>query len=82
VSRSVHSSAGKHGVRDEDALHAAANTIYRSYLDEDTPARQLILGFDTRGTLLELVLLVFDSGNELIIHAMPARKQYLKLLTS
>jgi hypothetical protein len=26
------------------------------------------------------VVLVFDSGNELIIHAMPARMQYLKLL--
>jgi hypothetical protein len=35
-----------------------------------------------RGALLELVVLVFDSGNELIIHAMAARKQYLKLPTT
>lgn len=65
---------------EDDALHAASNTAYQGYLDDGSPARQLLLGFDTRGTLLELVLLVFDSGNELIIHAMPARKQYQKLL--
>ena len=49
-------------------------------LDEDSPARQLRLGFDTRGRLLETVVLVFDSGNELIIHAMKARPQVLDLL--
>lgn len=37
-------------------------------------------GFDTRGRLLEVVVLVFDSGNELIIHAMKARPQMLDLL--
>lgn len=80
MSRSVHPSARKHGVSDDDALHAASHRAHESYLDDGSPARQLILGFDTRGTLLELVLLAFDSGNELIIHAMPARKQYQKLL--
>ena len=36
-------------------------------LDQDSPARQLRLGFDTQGRLLETVVLVFDSGNELVI---------------
>ncbi|KNC20366.1 toxin [Arthrobacter sp. RIT-PI-e] len=81
MSRSVHTSAQKHGVAPEDALHAAAHQAHESYLDDGNPARRLILGFGTQGTLLELVVLVFDSGNELIIHAMPARKQYLKRLT-
>jgi hypothetical protein len=49
-------------------------------LDDDSPARQLRLGFDTAGRLLEIVVLRFDSGNELIIHAMRARRQYLDLL--
>jgi len=49
-------------------------------LDEDSPARQLRLGFDTQGRLLETVVLVFDSGNELIIHVMKARPQMLDLL--
>lgn len=47
---------------------------------EDSPARQLPLGFDTQGRLPETVVLVFDSGNELIIHAMKARPQMLDLL--
>ena len=49
-------------------------------LDEHTPARQLRLGFDTTGRLLEVVVLHFDSGNELLIHAMKARRRYLDLL--
>lgn len=63
----VHPSARKHGVA--------------SPLDDDSPARELRLGFDSVGRLLEVVVLRFDSGNELIIHAMPARKRYLELLS-
>lgn len=33
-----------------------------------------------RGRLLETVALVFDSGNELVIHAMKTRPQTLDLL--
>jgi hypothetical protein len=51
-------------------------------LDEESPARQLRLGFDTHGRLLETVVLVFDSGNELVIHAMKARPQMRDLLPS
>jgi hypothetical protein len=54
--------------------------VYVSDLDEDSPARQLRLGFDTGGRLLEVVVLRFDSGDELLIHAMRARRQYLRLL--
>jgi hypothetical protein len=41
---------------------------------------KLRLGFDTTGCLLETVVLVFESGHQLVIHAMPARKKYLDLL--
>lgn len=82
MNRGVHASANKHGVSAEDALHASNHPVLEKYVDEDNPARQLILGFDTNGRVLELVLLVFDIGNELIVHAMPARKQYLKMITS
>ncbi|GMA37979.1 hypothetical protein GCM10025883_45550 [Mobilicoccus caccae] len=34
------------------------------------------LGFDTHTRLIETIVLVFVSGNELVIHAMPARRQY------
>lgn len=44
------------------------------------PERELRLGFDTAARLLETVVLVFSSGDEIVIHAMPARKQWCDLL--
>lgn len=48
--------------------------------DEEWPHRELRLGFDTRARLLETVVLIVSSGNELVIHAMPARRQFWDLL--
>jgi hypothetical protein len=76
----VHDSALKHGVDPIDALHAAQLAVLVVELDEDSPARELRLGFDTTGRLLEVVLLRFDSGNELLIHAMKARPKYVDLI--
>jgi hypothetical protein len=76
----VHAAALKHGVSAEDAAHAAGHAVWIDYLDDESPARQLRLGFDTQGRFLETVVLVFDSGNELVIHAMRARPQMLDLL--
>lgn len=73
-------SALKHGVVADDAIQAAAWAVWIEDLDDNSPARQLGLGFDTRGRLLETVVLVFDSGNELVIHAMRARPHMLDLL--
>ena len=76
----VHDAARKHGILPEDAIQAATWAIWIEDLDDDSPARQLRLGFDTQGRLLETVVLTFDSGNELVIHAMKARPQTLDLL--
>lgn len=76
----AHDSARKHGVDPDDAVHAAEHAVFVADLDEDSPARQFRLGFDSTGRLLEVVVLRFDSGNELVIHAMKARRQYLDLL--
>ncbi|WES66052.1 hypothetical protein P0L94_08240 [Microbacter sp. GSS18] len=76
----VHDSALKHGIAPEDIIQAASWSLWVDDLDGDSPARQLRLGFDRQGRLLELVVLVFDSGNELVIHAMKARPQMLDLL--
>lgn len=76
----VHAAALKHGIDLEDVLYAATWAVWTEDLDDDSPSRQLRLGFDTRGRLLETVVLVFDSGNELVIHAMKARPKYLDLL--
>lgn len=76
----VHPTALKHGIEPEDAIRAATWAQWVENLDDNSPARQLRLGFDTHGRLLETVVLVFDSGNELVIHAMRARPQMLELL--
>jgi hypothetical protein len=61
----VHASALKHGVEPDAAVHAASHPVFVSDLDDDSPARQFRLGFDGSGRVLELVVLRFDSGNEL-----------------
>jgi hypothetical protein len=76
----VHDSALKHGISRDDSIQAATWALWIEDLDDDPPARQLRLGFDTQGRLLETVVLSFDSGNEFIIHAMKARPQMLDLL--
>ncbi len=77
----VHPSALKHGVSSEDSIQAAEWSLWIETLGEDrAPARELRLGFDTRARLLETVVLVFESGDEVVNHAMPARKKYLDLL--
>ncbi|WP_255555840.1 ribbon-helix-helix domain-containing protein [Tessaracoccus palaemonis] len=55
------------GIDPKDAIQAATWPTWIEDLDDDSPGRQPRLGFDTRGRLLETVVLVFDSGNELVI---------------
>lgn len=76
----IHDAALKHGLAPDDIRQAASWPLWVEDLEDDSPARQLRLGFDTQGRLLETVVLVFDSGNELVIHAMKARPQLLDLL--
>lgn len=77
----VHQSALKHGVSAEDAIQAAEWSVWIEPLTDDGPTqRELRLGFDTRALLLETVVLILEDGEEIVIHAMPARKKYLDLL--
>ena len=77
----VHRSALKHGISSEDAIQAAVWSLWIEPLDEDGHShRELRLGFDTGARLLETVVLALENGDEMVIHAMPARKKYLDLL--
>ena len=38
------------------------------------------LGVRHPSPLVEAIVLIFESGDEMVIHAMPARKKYLELL--
>lgn len=75
----IHRSALKHGIDPRDAVHAAEHAVFAFDQQEDQPYRQLRLGFDPAGRLLEVVVLYFDDGTSMVIHAMKARKKYYEL---
>jgi len=59
--------------------HAVEHALAVEDVGED-PDRWLVIGPDRAGNLLELVVLVNVEGTEMIIHAMPLRPTYRKLL--
>ena len=60
-------------------LHAIDHPLVVDDLGED-PDRWLVIGPDRSTNLLELVVLATAERDELIIHAMPLRAVYRKLL--
>ena len=86
MSTKMHASARKHFGRDrlcdEAILYAYEHALNSRPLDdEDDPRRWLVVGVGQSGRVLEMVVLVFDDGGELLIHAMKARPQFLDELT-
>lgn len=59
--------------------HAIDHAMAVEDIGED-PDRWLVLGPDPAGNLLELVVLVTGGGTQMIIHAMPMRAAYRRLL--
>lgn len=77
----IHRSARRHGVRDADIVHALGRVAVECEVGEDeSPRRWLVLGPDRAGNMLELVVLVFDDGRQMVIHAMVMRAKYRALL--
>ncbi len=77
----LHESARKHGVSDEDIFHALDRALVEFDLgDDDSPMRRLVIGPDLAGNLLEIVVLDFDDGREMAIHAMALRVKFLKVI--
>ena len=66
-------SARKHGITDDDMLHAYRNPIRVFALDDLT----MLVGPDTAARLLEIGVVTGD-GIEFIVHAMPARERFLR----
>jgi len=72
-------SASKHGIAEEDARHAARHVLRVVQQDERDPYRELIIGVDRAGRLLEIVVLEPET-NPRIIHAMPLRPGFYRYL--
>ena len=66
-------SARKHGIDDEDMLHAYRNPIRVFDLDDLT----MLIGPDTATRLLEIGVAEAE-GVEFIVHAMAARPKFLE----
>ena len=66
-------SARKHGVADEDMLHAYQHPIRVFGLDDLT----MLIGPDRAARLIEVGLSTGD-GVDFIVHAMPARPKFIR----
>jgi hypothetical protein len=75
----IHSAARRHGIADDDMLHAVEHALAVEDLGDD-PDRWLVIGPDRAANLLEVVVLVTVEGVEMIIHAMAIRPAYRRLL--
>ena len=70
----IEASARKHGVRDEDMLHAV-RYFWRHMVTDDS-AVTMFIGPSTTDQPLEVAVVRDDRGTA-IIHAMGARRNYL-----
>ncbi len=70
----IEASARKHGVTDEDIVHAVRNH-WRAF-ETDDPAVTLYIGPATTAEPLEVGVVEDDDGAA-AIHAMPARPKFL-----
>lgn len=66
-------SARKHGVPDENMLHAYRNPIRVFELDDLV----MLVGADESGRMLEIGVASAE-GIEFIVHALPARDKFLR----
>ncbi len=60
-------------------VHAIDHALATEDAGED-PNRWLLIGPDTAGNLLEVVVLITAEGTQIAIHAMLMRDQYARLL--
>ena len=67
-------SARRHDITDKNMLHAVRNAVAQWRLDDDFTMRT---GPARNGDLLEVGVLGIDTDDPVIVHAMPARPQYM-----
>lgn len=78
----IHPAARKHGIADDDIVHAVGHALAGYALEgrDDEPRRTLLLGPDRSANLLEVVVVELDDCGRLAIHAMRMRPKYIPLL--
>ena len=71
----VVSSARKHGVVDEDILHAYRNATHAWELDDGL---MMLVGPDRSARLLEVGFVRGGDGTHVIVHAMTVRSKFVE----
>ncbi len=71
-------SARKHGISDDDIRHAFENAV-ASITVAEQPDFTMLVGPGQSAQLLEIGVIA-DDDNDYVIHAMPARARYLKMI--
>ncbi len=69
----IYQSARRHGIADEDILHAVEHALA---VGEQDDGKVLYLGPDRAGNVLEVVAVAREDGSEVVIHAMRMRAKY------
>jgi uncharacterized DUF497 family protein len=72
-----------HRISKEDILMAFDNVEYDAILEEDDPDaedKHLLIGFDRKANLLEVLYNVIDVDRIRVFHAMRCRSQFIPLL--
>jgi len=73
-------SAYKHGITKQSILFCLLHFL-NDIVMGDPPPKRLFVGFDHRGTLLEIIAIEDEEQDRLVvIHAMKLRKQFYQLL--
>ena len=72
-----HPSAFKHGFSQSDILKAIESKIYEGPV-EGFENKYAIIGFDTKGNLLEILYNIIDSESISIFHVMRCRNSFIK----
>ena len=70
-------SAFKHGFSEADILKAIESKIYEGAV-QDFDNKYAIIGFDTKGNLLEILYNIIDNESINVYHAMKCRSSFLE----
>ena len=73
-------SAFKHGIDEADIRRALADWIFEDQIDlANHEDKHLLLGFDTKGRVLEVLYNIIDEHTINVFHAMKCRKVWRSL---
>jgi len=74
----IHPSANRHGVANADIAHAVRNAVVAVPIDPEADRpKELLIGPDRSGRLLEVICIHRSANRSTLIHAMPLRRTFI-----